>query len=151
MWKKIFAYLLFSVLVTGLLVLFTGVDVDIDVLNTLYTVAGIIFSVGMSIAISAKTDQVTKDRKRNAIRSSYKNVRDSFMFLFGISTVLFIVAQVFSITKYPSAFSLLCAIFLLVSIVYYVFNFVKLHKLGEDIEDQILRETKREDVNTNAH
>lgn len=150
MWKKIFAYLLFSVLATGLLVLFTGVDVDIDVLNTLYTVAGIIFSVGMSIAISAKTDQVTKDNKRNAIRRSYKNVRDSFMFLFGISTVLFIVAQVFSITKYPSALSLLCAIFLLVSIVYYVFNFVKLHKLGEDIEDQILRETKREDVDKEA-
>ena len=150
MWKKIFAYLLFSVLATGLLVLFTGGDVDINVLNTLYTVAGIIFSVGMSIAISAKTDQVTKDNKRNAIRRSYKNVRDSFMFLFGISTVLFIVAQVFSITKYPSALSLLCAIFLLVSIVYYVFNFVKLHKLGEDIEDQILRETKREDVDKEA-
>lgn len=151
MWKKIFAYLLFSVLVTVLLVLFTGVDVDIAVLNTLYTVAGIIFSVGMSIAISAKTDQVTKDSKRNAIRSSYKNVRNSFMFLFGISTILFIVVQVFSITRYPSALSLLCVIFLLVSIVYYVFNFVKLHKLGEDIEDQILKETKKDDVDKEVH
>ena len=113
-----------------------------------YTVSGIIFSVGMSIAISAKTDQVTKESKRNAIRGSYKTVRNSFMLLFGISTLLFIAAQAYAITNYPAALDLLCVVFILVSIVYYIYNFVKLHKLGEDIEDQILKETKRENGNT---
>lgn len=148
MWKKIVAYLIFSVLVAGLLSVYTGVNVDVGVLNTLYTVSGIIFSVGMSIAISAKTDQVTKESKRNAIRGSYKTVRNSFMLLFGISTLLFIAAQAYAITNYPAALDLLCVVFILVSIVYYIYNFVKLHKLGEDIEDQILKETKRENGNT---
>ena len=72
------------------------------------------------------------------------------MVLFGISTVLFIVAQACAIEKYPSALALLCVVFILVSIVYYVFNFVKLHKLGEDIEDQILKETKIEEVKADS-
>lgn len=146
MWKKIIAYLFFSVIVAGLLSLFTEIKVDRGVLNTLYTVAGVIFSVGMSIAISAKTDQVTKENKRKAIRFSYMMVRNSFMWLFGISTVLFIVAQICSIANYPSALDFLCVIFILTSIVYYIYNFARLHKLGEDVEDQVLKEMKRDEV-----
>lgn len=67
------------------------------------------------------------------------------MLLFGISTALFIAAQAYTIEKLPAALDLLCAIFLLASIVYYIFNFIKLHKLGEDIEDQILKERKLEE------
>lgn len=145
MWKKIIAYLAFSLVVAGLLALFTEIKVDSGVLNTLYTVAGVIFSVGMSIAISAKTDQVTKENKRKSIRHSYMTVRNSFMWLFGISTLLFIVAQVCCIAKYPAALDLLCVVFILVSIVYYIYNFVRLHKLGEDVEDQVLKEMKREE------
>lgn len=150
MWKKVLAYLAFSVLVAGLLAVFTEFTVEDGVLNTLYTVAGVIFSVGMSIAISAKTDQVTKVNKRKAIRVSYKTVRNSFMLLFGISTLLYIVAQAYTIAKYPAALDLLCVAFIFVSIVYYIYNFVRLHRLGEDIEDQILKETKIENINTDS-
>lgn len=148
MWKKFLAYLLFSIVVAALLSLFTKIEVDSGVLNTLYTVAGVIFSVGMSIAISAKTDQVTKESNRKSIRGSYKTVRNSFMLLFGISTVLFIAAQAYTIEKLPAALDLLCAVYLLVSIIFYIINFIKLHKLGEDIEDQILKEGKLEENKT---
>lgn len=144
MWKKFLAYLFFSIVVAVLLSVFTTIEVDSGVLNTLYTVAGVIFSVGMSIAISAKTDQVTKESNRKSIRGSYTTVRNSFMLFFGISTALFIAAQAYTIEKLPAALDLLCAVYLLVSIVFYIINFIKLHKLGEDIEDQILKEEKLE-------
>lgn len=147
MWKNFLVYLLFSIVVAALLSIFTKIEVDGGVLNTLYTVAGVIFSVGMSIAISAKTERVAKERNRKAIRDSYKTVRNSFMLLFGISTILFIIAQAYTIEKFPAALDLLCAIFIFVSIVYYIYNFIKLHKLGEDIEDQILKEEELENRN----
>lgn len=148
MWKKILAYLVFSIVAAGLLSVFTKTEVDSGILNTLYTVASVIFSVGMSIAISAKTDQVTKESNRKLIRSSYMTVRNSFMLLFGISTILYIAAQAYTISKYPAVLDILCAIFLLMSIVYYIFNFIKLHKLGDDIEDQILKEANLEEGKT---
>lgn len=140
MWKNYLFYLICSIILAVLLSGLTGIRVDGGVLNTLYTVAGVIFSVGMSIAISAKTDKVVKESNRKMIRDSFRMVRNSFMLLFGISTILFIAAQAYTIEKYPAFMELLCAIHLLISIVFYVTNFIKLHKLGEDIEDRIMEE-----------
>lgn len=140
--KKTVAYLVLSVVIAGLLSAFTELNVRDDVLNTIYTVAGVIFSVGMSIAITPKTEKVTNDNIRATIRASYLAVRNSFMYLFGMGTVLYIVAQAFEITKHPASLDFLCAVFILLSVVFYVFNFVKLQKLGIEVEDQILKEEK---------
>ena len=80
--KRILEYLAFSIVLAGVLSAFTTINVSNDVLNTIYTVAGVIFSVGMSIAIMPKTDKVTNDKIRVAIRASYLAVRNSFMYLF---------------------------------------------------------------------
>lgn len=141
--KRILEYLAFSIVLAGVLSAFTTINVSNDVLNTIYTVAGVIFSVGMSIAIMPKTDKVTKDKIRAAIRASYLAVRNSFMYLFGIETILFVVAQAWVIKKFPTGLNLLCAIFILISIIHYIYNFVRLQKLGEEIEDQVLKETER--------
>lgn len=138
--KKIALYLSLSVVFAGVLAVFTPFSVSYDVLNTIYTVAGVIFSVGMSIAITPKTERVTNERMRAVIRSSYRVVRNSFMYLFGISTFFFIVAQVWEMPNYPSFWVNLCSLFILLSVIYYIYNFVKLQKLGVQIEDQILKE-----------
>ena len=39
-----------------------------DVLDTLYTVAGVIFSVGMSLTVSPKTDGVANETIKKSIR-----------------------------------------------------------------------------------
>ena len=80
---------------------------------------------------------------RQSIRSSYLRVRDSFLFLFGISTLLFILSEILSLDKYPSFFILLCTLFLILSIIHYVYNFMELQKLGEQIEDQVLKELQK--------
>lgn len=138
--KRVLAYLVTSIVLAGVLSAFTPIGVSNDVLNTIYTVAGVIFSVGMSIAITPKTEKVTNDKIRMEIRASYLAVRNSFMYLFGIGTILFVVAQAWEIKKYSTELALLCAIFILISIIHYIYNFVRLQKLGEEVEDQVLKE-----------
>lgn len=140
--KKIVAYTLFSVVVAVVISAFTAFCVSDSINNTLYTVAGVIFSVGMSLTISPKTEKVTNQEWRKKIRASYLNIRNSFLLLFIISTIVFIVAEAWQIKDLPALFKNLCAVFLLISICYYTYNFVRLQRLGEDIEDQVLKELK---------
>ena len=142
--KKILAYLLFSIAISWAISEFTSLLVPGEVLGTLYTVAGVIFSVGMSLAISPKTESVTNERMRALIRLSYLRIRDSFMYLFGIGTILFILAEVWTIKSLPSFWDILCTIFILISVVYYIYNFTQLQKLGGQIEDQVLKEKTAE-------
>lgn len=139
---KVITYLLFSAAIAVGLAMFTEITVPEPVLTTLYTVAGVIFSVGMSIAITPKTEQVLNDKIRKNIRHAFQKVRDSFLLLFGIDTTAFIVAEVLKETNITAAVSLAYTIFVLMSIAYFTFNFIELQRLGNDIEEQILKETK---------
>ena len=138
--KRSGVYFIVSAFAAWILSAATRILVPDTILNTLYTVAGIIFSVGMSITISPKTDGVTNLEMRKTIRESYLVVRNSFIYWFGFDTLTFILANVCRISKYPEFFHILCAIFILVSIVYYTINFIQLQRLGEQIEDQVLKE-----------
>ena len=140
--KKILVWLLFSIAFSLVLSLCTQVFIPVTVLSTLYTVAGVIFSVGMSLTISPKTDRVSNYAMKKNIRRSYLRIRNLFMIFFVLDTFLFIMAEGKFVSCASTFFNLLCAIFLLVSIVYYIINFVSLQKLGEQIEDQVLKEMK---------
>ncbi len=137
---KSLAYLFFSAELAAILAVYTCVAIPEPVLTTLYTVAGVIFSVGMSIAITPKTEGVINPEKRRKIRKSYQLVRNSFMYLFAIDTLVFIAAEVLRETKLASFMGIVCALFVLISIVYFTFNFVELQRLGNDIEEQVLKE-----------
>lgn len=139
--KRMIIYLLGSICIAAILSLWTAIDIPERVIDTLYTVAGVIFSVGMSITISSKTDMVSNPVMKKSIRKSYIRVRDSFMYYFGVDTLLFITSVGVSIPIIPkSFFSNLSALFLIISISYYIYNFIRLQSLGEQIEDQILKE-----------
>ena len=137
---KSLAYLIFSAGVATILAVYTCVVIPEPVLTTLYTVGGVIFSVGMSIAITHKTDGDTNTEKRRDIRKSYQVVRNSFMYLFAIDTLVFIAAEVLRGTKLESFMGITGALYMLISIVYFTLNFIELQKLGNDIEERILKE-----------
>ncbi len=80
-------------------------------------------------------------KPRNNIRKSYLKVRNSFICLFGFDTVLFIIAELLpKSSNVSTCIGIACAILLVESIIYFICNFIKLQKLGEDIENQILKE-----------
>lgn len=139
--KRVLFYLLFSIVVAVILAVFTCIIVPEPVLTTLYTVAGVIFSVGMSLTIAPKTERVTNTQARKDIRNSYLRVRNSFMFLFGFDTVLFVAAELLENSKVAITTKIAFAIFVVISVIYYIFNFIQLQQLGDEVEDQILKET----------
>lgn len=138
--KRLLAYLFASIALAIALSLCTGVSVPEKMLSTFYTVAGIIFSVGMSLIVLPKTDGVANAKIRKAIRLSYMRVRDLFMYWFGLDTILFILAEGNFWSKLHAFFNIWCGIFMIFSLAYYIYNFMSLQKLGEQIEDQILKE-----------
>lgn len=109
-------------------------------LNTLYTVAGVVFSVGMSIAISPKTDEVTNVEAKHRIKRLYQNARNSFIAYFAFDTLLFVLSGLKFCGKIHTIFSVSCTIFTLLSVGYFVYNFIRLQEFGDEIEDQILKE-----------
>lgn len=138
--KRMLSYLLVSIALAVVFSSCLGVSLPEDVLNTLYTVAGVIFSVGMSLTISPKTENITNSTMKKTIRVSYVRIRNLFMWFFSIDTILFIIAEYDFNPRLNRFFDLCCCIFLLFSVAYYIFNFISLQKLGEQIEDQIHRE-----------
>lgn len=139
---KTLAYLFFSAGIAALLAVFTCIAVPEPVLTTLYTVAGVIFSVGMSLAITPKTDSVTNTEKRRDIRKSYQVVRNSFMYMFGVDTLVFIAAEVLKESQVDAFIGIACTLFVIVSIIYFTLNFIELQCLGNDIEEQVLKEKR---------
>lgn len=138
--KKLLILLPCSILAAFVLSFFINTVVPETLLSTLYTVAGVVFSVGMSIAISPKTDEVTNAEMKRRIRYSYKTVRNSFIAFFGIDTLLFVLSDIFACGKAHNVLSMSCVIFMLISVMYFVFNFIQLQNLSDEIEDQILKE-----------
>lgn len=138
--KKLSVYLLISMVLAVVLSLYTRVLMTGDVLDTLYTVAGVIFSVGMSLTVSPKTDGVANETIKKSIRYSYKKIRNSFMYFFCIGTVLYVLTEFDFSMRLAAILGNCCAIFLLFSVAYYVYNFYCLQILGEEIEDQVMKE-----------
>lgn len=138
--KKMLAYFMLSTAFAVVLSICTDISIPDNVLGTLYTVAGVIFSVGMSITISPKTDAVTVNSMRKRIRVSYIRIRDLFIWLFILDTILFIIAEGDFFTKFTAFFKNFCGVFILFSIAYFIVNFISLQKLGEQIEDQLQKE-----------
>lgn len=138
--KKLSIYLLISIVLAVVLSLYTKVLMTGGVLDTLYTVAGVIFSVGMSLTVSPKTDGVANETIKKSIRYSYKKISNSFMCFFGIDTILYILTEFDFPLRLSAIFGNCCAFFLLFSVAYYVYNFYCLQILGEKIEDQVMKE-----------
>nr|DAK66630.1 MAG TPA: protein of unknown function (DUF5392) [Bacteriophage sp.] len=138
--KKLTIYLFVSIVLAVVLSLYTRALMTGDVLDTLYTVAGVIFSVGMSLTVSPKTDGVVNETIKKSIRYSYKKIRNSFMSFFCIDTVLYVLTEFDFSMCLAAIWGNCCAIFLLFSIGYYVCNFNCLQMLGEKIEDHAMKE-----------
>lgn len=142
--KKMIAYLLLSTVSAVALSICTEISIPDNVLSTLYTVAGVIFSVGMSLTITPKTDMVTVESMRKKIRASFIRIRDLFIWFFILDTILFIMAEGDFFPSITVFFNISCGIFLLFSVAYYIANFISLQKLGEQIEDQVQKEKTRQ-------
>ncbi len=135
--------LLFCVVLSILLSLFTDMKVEKDVSNTLFTVVGIMFSIGMSIGTTFNTSVVTNKNIRNNIRDEINRIRDLFIICFVVVTGIYVLNILFEnwtfriSDKQVFCLGIFQMIAQLYSIAYFIVNFKSLQNLNNQIGDLI--------------
>lgn len=120
---------------------FMDIKIGKDVSNTLFTIVGIMFSIGMSIAVTSNTSVVVNRKIRKSIRDEINRIRDLFISCFSIVAVIYVLNIIFKswtleVLGYK-IFNLevLQLIIQLYSIVYFIVNFKSLQNLNNQIGD----------------
>lgn len=146
---KIVGGLLLSLLVALLSpTLSVSDDVDKEVIGTLFTVVGVIFSVGMSLIISVSSTGVKNKDARIIFRSQLSQIRTRFIIVFVLLSLFFILlpkdgsTELIGLWKIKSVtiklssniFQVSC---LLLSILYYIVNFYSIQSSLYDLQDRI--------------
>ena len=123
-------------------------DVDKEVIGTLFTVVGVIFSVGMSLIISVSSTGVKNKDARIIFRSQLSQIRTRFIIVFVLLSLFFILlpkdgsTELIDLWKIKSVtiklssniFQVSC---LLLSILYYIVNFYSIQSSLYDLQDRI--------------
>jgi hypothetical protein len=116
--------------------------------NTIFTVSGIIFSVGLGLIVTFNIGGVKNKKHIKQLRTNINNVRNSFIIYFFITTVSYILDKYLRDSKIILTFihiknfkielnwSVFFCLLMLYSIVYYIINFIEIQKLNNDIFDK---------------
>ena len=80
-----------SILITA----FMDIKIGKDVSNTLFTIVGIMFSIGMSIAVTSNTSIVVNKSVRKSIREEINRIRDLFISCFAVVASIYVLNIIF--------------------------------------------------------
>ncbi|HBI1354367.1 TPA: hypothetical protein JI406_RS17485, partial [Acinetobacter baumannii] len=69
-------------------------------LNTIYTVSGIMFSIGMGVLCTLNPDKVKNDSIYKAIKSNILDVRNSYLAYFFIISFIYLIYQIYPDLNY---------------------------------------------------
>ena len=141
---KIFLLFLYSSILTCVLMYF-GISSNDGVISTIYNTIGIVFSIGMGLIV---TFSITGVENRNyilSVRRTIIKVRQRFIVLFSVCTVLVICygnipKELFGIKDIKEIASNFTLSFFIFSIMYFILNFIRLQNLKNDIFDRLLQE-----------
>lgn len=138
---KIFWSSILAIILAGAISYFVPVfTVNNTTLNTLYTVAGIMFSIGMSLSVTSNTSGVRNKTIRNRIRKNMKQVRNFFIYHFLLTSLFYIIylyKETINIKAFTYKIDVLALVIIIMSIIYYIVNFIAIQRLNEQIEEAI--------------
>jgi len=141
---KICFLFLCSCIVAAILTYF-GISVGTNIISTIFNIIGIVFSIGMGLIVTFSISGVENRSYILIIRNNVRQVRQRFIVLFSICTFLFIcddnipqhILYKINLARLSSNFTLS---FFILSIVYFIINFIRLQNLNNDIFDRLLQE-----------
>ena len=122
-----------------------------NLVNTIYTISGIMFSIGMGVICTFNPSGIKNENIYSIIENNIFKVRSSFLFYFALSTILVITQTIFhriavdfdfidiTIILDAKMFTLVMSI---IAIIYYIINFQAIQKLNLDIAKRIIQEEK---------
>ena len=146
--KLIIRILLALIISVGLSTI--GVRGNANILQTLFTILGIVFSIVMSLLVTFDLSEILNTKNRKRIRVSIASTMKNFVLDFAVTALFFIVVSVAFSKTPPIAIKRLTIdaqltgmLITIISLVYEVYNFWKIHKLKVDIEEQVLSEKQK--------
>lgn len=125
-----------------------GVKGNAAVLQTLFTVLGIVFSISMSLLVSFNLSKILNKKIREVLRNAIMHTRNMMLLDFSASTFFLVIALIwepnhlrYELTCWCTLDVMLTAVlFETISLIYEIYNFRKVHKLHCDIEDKLIEE-----------
>lgn len=131
----------------AMLLAIVSVNGNAAVLQTLFTVLGIVFSISMSLLVSFSLSKILNKKIRVSLRNSISHTRNMLLLYFSLSTIVAVLALIWDETSLRYTFRgivldimLMAVMLVATSLMYEIYNFSKLHKLHTDIEDAIIAE-----------
>lgn len=141
---RIFISILVSfILSAGINYFFPDLEPSKNIVGNLYTILGIMFSIGLSLAITFNLSGVRNKLIKGRIRNNINEVRNVFIIYFLIISIFYILFDTIEqkdlcvygicIIKY----SHLMIIMMLYVVFYYIYNFLQMQNLNIEIEDAL--------------
>ena len=140
---KLISILAFSVLLSP----FVNFSPDSNIIPTLYTVAGILFSIGLGVISGFDFRDVKNRFFLKILRKNIRVVRNSFILFFSYATFALLIFQYFGQVgktteffcfAWKFDFGLHALLSILFAIAYFIANFLALQKLRDQITDKVL-------------
>jgi len=143
------------IVVVGFLspVLFSSLPITIDppagFYNTIFVVIGIFYSIGCSVALSFDYSRIGNKEFALKIRNATKHVlyRCTIVFVLAalvfITTILKIIALSYQKGVFKFSLSIFAVVVLVYILAYMVFNFFRLQRLKDDLDDKIRSDSQK--------
>ncbi|MFK5080645.1 hypothetical protein, partial [Glaesserella parasuis] len=107
----------------------------------------IMFSIGMGIVCTFNPSAIKNPQIFKRVKENIANVRNSFLMYFSLATITFLISQIvhshtlsaieLTIIFNPETVALL---FSLISLIYFIINFLTIQKLIFDIAEKVMKE-----------
>lgn len=145
---RVFILLIIFVVIS----LLTKLSIDSFLINTIYTVAGIMFSLGLGLVVTFNMSGVKNPTYIKQFREDINEVRNRFLIYFSISTFLYLLDYylrdncigTYTINVFTKQiefnWSVLVCLVLFFSIIYYIQNFLDIQQLNNEIFDKLNKE-----------
>lgn len=147
--KKAFIRIVIATVI-ALILSSLGLEGSEKVLQSLYTVLGILYSIAMSLVVSFNLSQVRDTKTRNALRTALRHIRNTLTLDFGLSSVALIASicvdetktniPIYSIIQLNLLVLSICIV--ITSMIYEIFNFYSIQGLNDQVVDKIMEEEK---------
>ncbi|TXJ21056.1 hypothetical protein EPJ79_07970 [Brachyspira aalborgi] len=142
LFKLIICLIIFFII--SLLLSFTNIkNLNIDFINIqdiLFTVIGIVFSVGYSVIIGFSLSGIKNEEYLNSFRKDLNNISIAFIIYFMLSILVYILSKIdFGLTF----INIFCVLTLIYIIIFLIYNFHRLQETKMQIEDRLQKENNK--------
>ncbi len=115
-------------------------------LNTVYTISGIMFSIGMGVLCTLNPDKIKNDVYYRAIKENVISVRNSYITYFSLISAFYLIFQLYPVLRLDlftikdivitMKISYVAILLNILGILYFIANFIEIQRLGFEISDK---------------